>query len=111
MPDRPLAGRHALRRLAARLVGGEIAPTDVAADEWSAVDEWGETDDWGETDVEISETAGAIGVADERAFLALVPRCACCTGYTVGLDQRTWAAELRLAALALASSAPSRPGC
>ncbi|WP_327235467.1 hypothetical protein OG349_17345 [Streptomyces sp. NBC_01317] len=99
LPDPGLARRHALRRLAARLVGGEVAPADVATDEWAAADGRGATD---------IENAGT---AEERAFVSLIPQCACCTGYTVGLDRRTWDAELRLAALALTSSAPIGPGC
>jgi hypothetical protein len=52
LPDRGLARRHALRRMAARLID-----------------------------------------------------------YTLGLDQQTWAAQLRIAALALTSSPPIGPGC
>ncbi|MFB7383790.1 hypothetical protein ACFC6U_35995 [Kitasatospora purpeofusca] len=90
LPDPGLARRHALRRLAARLVEGEVAPADVA------------TDDWWETEVE---------TAEERSFVRLIPQCACCLEYTLGLDQQTWAAELRIAALALTTSAPVGPGC
>jgi hypothetical protein len=90
LPDRGLARRHALRRLAARLVDGEIAPADLA------------TDDWWETEVETVE---------ERSFLSLIPQCNCCIEYTLGLAQRTWAAKLRIAALALTSSPPIGPGC
>ncbi|MEE4597590.1 hypothetical protein V2J94_37910 [Streptomyces sp. DSM 41524] len=89
-PDPALARRHALRRLAARLLAREIAPADLA------------TDDWWETKVE---------TAAERSFVALIPPCGCCVEYTLGLDQRTWAAELRNAALALTSSPPTGPGC
>ncbi|MFC9328045.1 hypothetical protein [Kitasatospora sp. NPDC057015] len=89
-PDPALARRHALSRLAARLVDGEIAPTDLA------------TDDWWETEVE---------TAEERAFVLLIPQCDCCLDYTLGVDRRTWAAQLRTAALALTASAPIRPGC
>jgi len=60
------------------------------------------TDDWWETEAE---------TAEERSFVRLIPRCVCCLAYTLGLDQRTWEAELRIAALALASSAPIGPGC
>lgn len=74
LPDPGLARRHALRRLAARLIIGEIALTDLA------------TDDWWETEVETVE---------ERSFVALIPQCGCCIEYTLGLDQRRWAAELR----------------
>ncbi|WP_405594389.1 hypothetical protein OG741_01805 [Streptomyces sp. NBC_01410] len=90
LPDPSLARRHALRRLAARLIDGEIAPADLA------------TDDWWETEVE---------TAAERSFVSLIPQCGCCIEYTLGLDQRTWAAELRTAALALTSSPPIGPGC
>lgn len=90
LPDRGLARRHALRRLATRLINGEIAPADLA------------TDDWWETEVETTE---------ERSFVSLIPQCGCCIEYTSGLDQRTWAAELRVAALALTSSPPIGPGC
>ncbi|MEU0688806.1 hypothetical protein [Streptomyces uncialis] len=90
LPERGVARRHALRRLAARLVDGDIAPADLA------------TGDWWETEAETVE---------ERAFVSLIPQCGCCIGYTLGLDQRTWAAEIRTAALALTSSPPSRPGC
>ncbi|MFF2149230.1 hypothetical protein [Kitasatospora sp. NPDC058190] len=90
LPDPGLARRHALRRLAARLVDGEVALADLA------------TDDCWETEVETEE---------ERSFLRLIPQCVCCLEYTLGLDQQTWAAELRIAALALTSSAPIGPGC
>ncbi|MDH6119173.1 hypothetical protein ABH930_002528 [Kitasatospora sp. GAS204A] len=90
LPDPGLARRHALRRLAARLVDGEVAPADLATDEW-----------W-ETEVETTEV---------RSFVRLIPQCVCCLEYTLGLDQRTWAEELRIAALALTSSAPIGPGC
>ncbi|MFI1855555.1 hypothetical protein [Streptomyces sp. NPDC020480] len=90
LPDPGLARRHALRRLAARLINGEIAPVDLA------------TDDWWDTEVETVE---------ERSFVALIPQCGCCIEYTLGLDQGTWAAELRVAALALTSSPPIGPGC
>ncbi|MFD9394791.1 hypothetical protein ACFWBB_29855 [Streptomyces sp. NPDC060000] len=90
LPEPGLARRHALRRLAARLVAGEVAPADLA------------TDDWWETEVE---------TAQERSFVSLIPQCGCCMEYTLGLDQRRWAAELRFAALALTSSAQIGPGC
>ncbi|PWI46188.1 hypothetical protein CK485_00045 [Streptomyces sp. ICBB 8177] len=90
LPDPGLARRHALRRLAARLINGDVAPADLA------------TDDWWETEVETVE---------ERSFVSLIPQCACCIEYTLGLDQQTWAAELRIAALALTSSPPTCPGC
>ncbi|MDF4249471.1 hypothetical protein [Streptomyces sp. WMMB303] len=90
MPDRGLARRHALRRMAARLIDGEIAPADLA------------TDDWWETEVETPA---------EQSFVALIPPCECCIAYTLGLDQQTWAARLRIAALDLVSSPPVGPGC
>ncbi|MEU3500755.1 hypothetical protein ABZ726_08275 [Streptomyces hundungensis] len=90
LPDPGLARRHALRRLAARVVHGEITPAYLA------------TDDWWETEVE---------TVAERSFVSLIPDCAYCIEYTLGLDQQTWAAELRIAALALTSSPPIGPGC
>ncbi|OEJ28643.1 hypothetical protein AR457_33510 [Streptomyces agglomeratus] len=90
LPDPRLAQRHALRRLAARLADGEIAPADLA------------TDNWGETEVE---------TAAERSFVALLPQCWCCIEYTSGLDQQTWTAQLWSAGLALTSSPPIGPGC
>ncbi|AZM46908.1 hypothetical protein DMB38_14805 [Streptomyces sp. WAC 06738] len=90
LPDRGLARRHALRRMAARLVDGETTPADLARD------------DWWETEAETEA---------ERSFVALIPQCDCCIEYTLGLDQQTWAAQLREAALALTSSPPIGPGC
>lgn len=90
LPDRGLARRHALRRMAARLIDGEITPTDLA------------TGDWWETEVE---------TAAEQSFVVLIPQCECCIEYTLGLDQQTWAAPVRNAALALTSSPPIGPGC
>lgn len=90
LPDPGLARRHALRRLAARLIDGEIALAELA------------TDDWWETEAE---------TAEERSFVALIPQCECCIEYTLGLDQQTWAAQLRIAALALTSSPRIGPGC
>ncbi|MFD8023254.1 hypothetical protein ACFV6G_22850 [Streptomyces lavendulae] len=90
LPDRGLARRHALRRMAARLLAGEMAPADLAAEGW-----------W-ETETES---------AAEQSFVALIPQCDCCIAYTLGLDQQTWAAQLRKAALALTSSPPIAPGC
>ncbi|MFJ8763207.1 hypothetical protein [Streptomyces cyaneofuscatus] len=90
LPDRGLARRHALRRMAARLIAGEMTPAELA------------TDDWWETEAE---------TAAEQAFVALIPQCDCCIEYTLGLHQQTWAAQLRNAALALTSSPPIGPGC
>ncbi|MEV6962970.1 hypothetical protein AB0M97_28170 [Streptomyces sp. NPDC051207] len=90
LPDRGLARRHALRRMAAQLIHGETTPADLA------------TDDWWETEAE---------TAAEQAFVALIPQCHCCIEYTLGFDEQTWAAQLRSAALDLASSEPIRPGC
>ncbi|GAA1218122.1 hypothetical protein GCM10009665_05020 [Kitasatospora nipponensis] len=90
LPTPLLARRHALRRLAARLVDGEPAPAVLA------------TGDWWETEVE---------TAQERSFVLLIPQCACCLEYTLDLDRQTWEAELRTTALALISSAPISPGC
>lgn len=90
LPDPGLARRHALRRMAARLIDGEIAPAELARD------------DWWETEVE---------TAEERSFVLLIPQCGCCIEYTLGLDQLTWAAELRIAAVALTSSPPIGPSC
>lgn len=89
-PEPGLAQRHALYRLAKRLIKGEIAPTGLVRG------------DWWEPEVE---------TAEERSFVSLIPPCECCMEYTVGLDRRTWAAELRTAALALAASPPIGPGC
>ncbi|MFB7757324.1 hypothetical protein ACFC18_48395 [Streptomyces sp. NPDC056121] len=91
LPDRGLARRHALRRMAARLLGGEITPAYLAAGDW-----------WETEEVE---------TAAERSFVALIPPCACCIDYTLGLDQQAWAAQLQNAALALTSSSPIAPGC
>ncbi|WP_354638071.1 hypothetical protein [Kitasatospora camelliae] len=91
LPDPVLARRHALRRLAARLVAGDLGPTDLATGE-----------EWWETEVE---------TAEERAFVALIPQCTCCLEFELRLDRRSWEAALRAAALALASSAPVGPGC
>ncbi|MFE7133883.1 hypothetical protein ACFVIM_23810 [Streptomyces sp. NPDC057638] len=90
IPDLALARRHALRRLATRFLEGHLTPSDLARD-----------------DGETIETR----TPQEHAFAALIPPCACCTAYTLGLDQQTWAAELRTAALALTASPPIGPGC
>ncbi|MFF5426184.1 MULTISPECIES: hypothetical protein [unclassified Streptomyces] len=89
-PGRRVARRHALRRAAAALVSGEITPDGLASE------------DWAETEA---------GTGAERAFLALLPPCACCLAYTVGLDRRTWEGRLRDAAGVLVSAVPGVPGC
>jgi hypothetical protein len=90
LPDQALAERHALRRAAAKLVEGEITPSDLAATDWT------------ETEAE---------TAAEQSFLALIPSCACCVEYALGLDRQTGVTRLREAALTLTSSQVNRPGC
>ncbi|WP_411103052.1 hypothetical protein [Streptomyces sp. cmx-4-9] len=90
VPDPGLARRHALRRLAVRLAGGETVPAEVASDGWWATES--------ATDA-------------ERAFAELLPPCGCCIEYTLGLDQGAWEAELQAAARTLAASAPTEPDC
>ncbi|MFD9323057.1 hypothetical protein ACFWDQ_36325 [Streptomyces sp. NPDC060053] len=82
LPDAHLARRYALRRLAMRFAAGEVDLAELASDYW-----------W-ELEIETTE---------EQAFVALLPPCACCIEYTLGLDEETWEAQLRIAALALAS--------
>ncbi|MFF3005369.1 hypothetical protein ACFVTF_21430 [Kitasatospora sp. NPDC057940] len=96
LPDLALAGRHALRRTAARFLAGEVPLADLGLEDLG----W---DDLGETGAQ---------TAQERAFVRLIPQCTCCLAYTLGLDQQAeWEAELRAAALALVSSTPAEPGC
>ncbi|MBB4944745.1 hypothetical protein F4556_000280 [Kitasatospora gansuensis] len=90
LPDPNLAQRHGLRRLAARLVAGETAHTDLPMG------------DWRDTKVE---------TAEERSFVMLIRPSGCCLDYTMERGPRTWAEQLRIAALALTSSAPIGPGC
>ncbi|MFE5212749.1 hypothetical protein [Streptomyces sp. NPDC056600] len=90
LPDPTVAERHALRRAAVRLVAGEITPSGLASVDW--------------TETEAGTTA-------EQSFLTLIPSCACCVEYALGLDRQTWETRLRSAALALTSSPPIRPGC
>ncbi|MEU7042896.1 hypothetical protein AB0A77_17770 [Streptomyces varsoviensis] len=90
LPEPDVARRHALRRMAARLAEGAITPADLAKDGW-----------W-ETEAETPA---------ERAFVSLLPPCECCVDRTLGLDQGTWEADLRSAALALTASPPPGPGC
>ncbi|MFD8636249.1 hypothetical protein [Streptomyces sp. NPDC059533] len=82
LPDRGLAQRYALRRLATRFGAGEATLAELASDEWLEIE---------------AETA------EERAFVALLPPCACCIEYTLGLDEATWEARMQLATRALAS--------
>ncbi|WP_304452983.1 hypothetical protein [Nocardiopsis sp. YSL2] len=89
IPDHHLARRYALRRLATRFIAGEVALAESASDEWSQVE---------------------VETAEERAFLALLPPCACCIEYTLGLEEAVWEAQLRIAARALVSSRTVGPG-
>ncbi|MGV9273828.1 hypothetical protein [Streptomyces griseosporeus] len=82
LPDRDLARRYALRRLATRFTAGEVELAELASD------------DWWEMEAETPE---------EQAFLALLPHCTCCIDYTLGLDETAWEAQLHAAARALAS--------
>lgn len=87
MPDPILAQRYALRRLATRFTAGQTTLAEPASDEWS------------DTEVE---------TAEEQALVALLPPCACCTEYTLGLKETAWEAQLRIAARALASHPSGR---
>ncbi|WP_371515366.1 hypothetical protein [Kitasatospora sp. NBC_01300] len=101
LPDLALAGRHALRRTAARFLAGEVPLADLGLADLGLADLG--LDDLGETGAQ---------TAQERAFVRLIPQCTCCLAYTLGLDQQAeWEAELRAAALALVSSTPAEPGC
>lgn len=82
LPDHHLARRYALRRLASRITAGEVDLAELASDEWSEVE---------------------VETAEEQAFVALLPPCACCMEYTLGLDEAAWEAQLRIAACALDS--------
>ncbi|MFJ4776334.1 hypothetical protein [Streptomyces sp. NPDC088762] len=77
LPDRHLARRFALRRLAARFTAGEVDLAELASDDWSEMQ---------------------VVTAEEQAFLALLPPCACCIEYTLGVDAATWEAQLQIAA-------------
>ncbi|MFB7949945.1 hypothetical protein ACFC6L_34135 [Kitasatospora phosalacinea] len=97
LPDPATARRHALRRLAVRLLDGPVDPAELAGEEWWEL----------ETDT-----------AAERAFVELMPQCTCCLDYTLRTDPRTWPADLRAAARALTAAAraltaavPAVPGC
>ncbi|MEW1815847.1 hypothetical protein [Streptomyces diastaticus] len=48
--------------------------------------------------------------AEEEAFLALPPPCACCIEYTLGIEEAAWEAQLRIAARALVSHRTVGPG-
>ncbi|MFF0435557.1 hypothetical protein ACFYU9_25465 [Streptomyces sp. NPDC004327] len=89
LPDRTLALRYALRRLAARFIAGEADLADLASDEWSEME---------------------VETAEERAFVALLPSCACCIEYTLGLDEAAWEAQLQIAARVLVSHPSVGPG-
>ncbi|MFE9411519.1 hypothetical protein ACFYN0_22450 [Streptomyces sp. NPDC006704] len=80
LPDHHLAQRYALRWLAARFTAGEVDLAELASDDWS------------ETEAE---------TAEEQAFVALLPPCACCIEYTLGIDEAAWEAQLQVAARAL----------
>jgi hypothetical protein len=82
LPDHDLARRFALRKLATRFTAGEVDLAEMASDEWSEME---------------------VETAEEQAFLALLPPCACCIEYTLGLDEAAWEAELQRAACALVS--------
>ncbi|MGW2108326.1 hypothetical protein [Streptomyces sp. NPDC001948] len=82
LPDHRLAKRYALRRLATRLIAGEVDLAELASDEWSEME---------------------VETVEERAFVALLPSCACCIEYTLGLDEAAWEAQLQVAACALVS--------
>ncbi|GHB79529.1 hypothetical protein GCM10010331_78930 [Streptomyces xanthochromogenes] len=82
LPDHHLARRYALRRLASRFTAREVGLAELASDEWSEVE---------------------VETAEEQAFVALLPPCACCIEYTLGLDEAAWEAQLQIAARALAS--------
>ncbi|KQW04175.1 hypothetical protein ASD08_42565 [Streptomyces sp. Root369] len=82
LPDRHAARRYALRRLAMRFTAEEVDLAELASDEWSEME---------------------IETAEEQAFVALLPQCACCIEYTLGLDEATWKAQLQVAACALIS--------
>ncbi|MGW4699072.1 hypothetical protein [Streptomyces sp. NPDC004285] len=82
LPDHHLARRYALHRLATRFAAGEVDLAELVSDEWSV-------------------TEGA--TAEEHAFVALLPTCACCIEYTLGIDEAAWETQLRIAASALVS--------
>jgi hypothetical protein len=89
LPDHRLAQRYALRRLATRFAAGEAGLAELASDEWLEIE---------------------VETAEEQAFVALLPPCACCIEYTLGLDEVAWEAQLRIAARALVSHPAVGPG-
>ncbi|MFE6844474.1 hypothetical protein [Streptomyces sp. NPDC057686] len=82
LPGHHLARRYALRRLASRFTAREVDLAELASDEWSEVE---------------------VETAEEQAFVALLPPCACCIKYTLGLDEAAWEAQLQITARALVS--------
>ncbi|MGX1549283.1 hypothetical protein [Streptomyces adustus] len=82
LPNHHLARRYALRRLATRFTAREVDLAELASDEWSEME---------------------VETAEEQAFVALLPPCACCIEYTLGLDEAAWEAQLWIAACALVS--------
>ncbi|WP_185899278.1 hypothetical protein [Streptomyces sp. WAC07061] len=81
-PDPHLARRYALRGLASRFTAGNVDLAELASGEWSEVE---------------------VETAEEQAFVTLLPSCACCIEYTLGLDKAAWEAQLQVAARALIS--------
>ncbi|MFJ9179413.1 hypothetical protein [Streptomyces sp. NPDC102360] len=89
LPDHHLAQRYALSRLATRFISGEATLGDLVSDEWSELE---------------------IETAEEQAFVALLPPCACCVQYTLGLDEVAWEAQVRIAARSLVLHPAVGPG-
>ncbi|MEU6841819.1 hypothetical protein ABZ930_08110 [Streptomyces sp. NPDC046716] len=89
LPDPALARRYALHRLATGFAAGDVALTELASDTWWEME---------------------AATAEEHAFVALLRTCACCTAYTLGLDEEAWTSQLRFAARALASHPTVGPG-
>lgn len=89
LPDHHLARRYALRRLAMRFTAGEVDLAELASEEWSEIE---------------------VETAEEQAFVTLLPPCACCIEYTLGLDEAAWEAQLQVAARALVSHPTVGPG-
>lgn len=82
LPDHHLARRYALRTLATRFTAGDVGLAELVSDEWSEME---------------------VETVEEQTFVALLPPCACCIEYTLGLDEAAWEAQLRIAACALVS--------